>query len=351
MALNLDELRLSLDRGAQAESNLVGLDERYGRANALRDQPIANVKGNATATGLGAIANLMNSYTGNRRAAGLETERTAAREQMAGAKNALPMYQMQQNENRYQEELLSDKTAIDLAAQNRIEDQDIATSIRAQAQANTLQKATALKKQQDLDRQATLDAAALKAGSMSSSQIRELGAYRKRIDELSPIVNGVSDMNVMLAPYNDPDANIPGVGRIEGGSGTWGGLTRAVGDMTRGDNQGEKIFAKFTQTIAPLIRKQAGLAQTATELKRVEDTYGADWITDEAVFREQWPLIMNELNADLSTLNSTISQETRDFYTEANRRAGTKSIFDTAGEMTSPFAPKKQHRLRRILIA
>jgi len=341
MASTLDELQQQLLQGAQASGNLAGLDERYERANALRDQPIQEMRGNATGTGLNAIASLMNSYTGNKRAAAIEPQRAAAREQMAGAKNALPMYQAQQNEDRYQEGLLADQAAIDLAAANRLEDQGIAEQKGAQAQANVLQKATALKEQQDLDRQAKLDGAAMKAGSMSPSQIRELGAYRKRIDELSPIVNGVIGLNEMLVPYNDPDSDIPGAGRIEGGSGFFGGLARAAGDMARGDNQGEKIFSKFTQTIAPLIRKQAGLAQTATELKRVEDTYGADWMSDEAVFREQWPLIMNELNADLANLNALTSQETRDFYTQAHELAGTESVFDTAAKITNPFAPKE----------
>ena len=112
MATNLDELSLSLNQGAQASGNLAGLDERYERANALRDQPIQEMKGNATGTGLSAIANLMNSYTGNKRAAAIEPQRAAAREQMAGAKNALPMYNAQRAEE-----------ATALAATNRTEDQ------------------------------------------------------------------------------------------------------------------------------------------------------------------------------------------------------------------------------------
>ena len=159
MATNLDELSLLLNQGAQASGNLAGLDERYERANALRDQPIQEMRGNATGTGLSAIANLMNSYTGNKRAAAIEPQRATAREQMAGAKNALPMYQAQQNENRYQEGLLTDQAAIDLTAANRLEDQDIDDSIRAQAQANLLQEAVAKEKRDKLDRQSRLEIA------------------------------------------------------------------------------------------------------------------------------------------------------------------------------------------------
>tara|TARA_R110000824_G_C15218280_1_gene677346 strand:+ start:934 stop:2166 length:1233 start_codon:yes stop_codon:yes gene_type:complete len=112
MATNLDELSLLLNQGAQASGNLAGLDEQYERANALRDQPIQEMRGNATGTGLSAIANLMNSYTGNKRAAAIEPQRATAREQMAGAKNALPMYQAQKAEE-----------ATALAAQNRLQDQ------------------------------------------------------------------------------------------------------------------------------------------------------------------------------------------------------------------------------------
>ena len=140
MATNLDELSLLLNQGAQASGNLAGLDERYERANALRDQPIREMRGNATGTGLSAIANLMNNYTGNKRAAAIEPQRAAAREQIAGAKNALPMYQAQQNETRYQDKLLVDQTAIDLAADIRKEDLGIEDQVRAQDQANVLQE-------------------------------------------------------------------------------------------------------------------------------------------------------------------------------------------------------------------
>lgn len=140
MATNLDELSLLLNQGAQASGNLAGLDERYERANALRDQPIQEMRGNATGTGLSAIANLMNSYTGNKRAAAIEPQRATAREQMAGAKNALPMYQARQNETRYQDKLLVDQTAIDLAADIRKEDLGIEDKVRSQDQANVLQE-------------------------------------------------------------------------------------------------------------------------------------------------------------------------------------------------------------------
>ena len=159
MATNLDELSLLLNQGAQASGNLAGLDERYERANALRDQPVQEMRGNATGTGLSAIANLMNNYTGNKRAAAIEPQRAAAREQMAGAKNALPMYQAQQNEDRYQEGLLVDQAAIDLAAENRAENLGIDDNVRAQGQANLLQQAIAQKEKEALDRQSRLEIA------------------------------------------------------------------------------------------------------------------------------------------------------------------------------------------------
>tara|TARA_R110002167_G_scaffold83068_1_gene226141 strand:+ start:845 stop:1924 length:1080 start_codon:yes stop_codon:yes gene_type:complete len=154
MASTLEELQQQLLQGAQASGNLAGLDERYERANALRDQPIQEMRGNATGTGLSAIANLMNSYTGNKRAAAIEPQRATAREQMAGAKNALPMYQAQKAEE-----------ATALAAQNRLQDQGIAEQKGAQAQANFLQTATALKESQDADRLSREEVAAARAAN------------------------------------------------------------------------------------------------------------------------------------------------------------------------------------------
>ena len=64
-------------------------------------------------------------------------------------------------------------------------------------------------------------------------------------------------------------------------------------------------------------------------------------MSNEEVFRKQYPLIMDELNADLANLNSTTSQETRDFYAQAHELAGTESVFNTASRMVNPFAPKE----------
>ena len=115
MASTLEELQQQLLQGAQAQSSLTGLDERAVRANALRDRVIPTVNQYGAASPFQQLDAAFGRYQGKRDMKAIDAERATARDQMAGAKNALPMYNAQQAEN-----------ALKLAAANRLEDQGIA---------------------------------------------------------------------------------------------------------------------------------------------------------------------------------------------------------------------------------
>jgi len=115
MANTLEELGQQLIQSAQAQSSLTGLDERAVRANALRDRVIPTVNQYGAASPFQQLDAAFGRYQGKRDMKAIDAERATARDQMAGAKNALPMYNAQQAEN-----------ALKLAAANRLEDQGIA---------------------------------------------------------------------------------------------------------------------------------------------------------------------------------------------------------------------------------
>ena len=115
MATTLEELQQQLIQGAQAQGQLTGLDERAVRANALRDRVIPTVNQYGAASPFQQLDAAFGRYQGKRDMKAIDAERATARDQMAGAKNALPMYNAQQAEN-----------ALKLAAASRLEDQGIA---------------------------------------------------------------------------------------------------------------------------------------------------------------------------------------------------------------------------------
>ena len=317
MASTLDELQQQLLQGDQASGNLAGLDERYERANALRDQPIQEMKGNATGTGLSAIANLMNSYTGNKRAAALEPQRAAAREQMAGAKHALPMYNAQRAED-----------ATVLAAQNRAEDLGIDDNIRAQRQANferefeqkgMLERAKA---KQAKDKAA--ETARLK-GALTQSQL-QTGADKleKKLKPVESMQQAIGRLDEKLAPYSKGGAkegeSIGGIGGIggmrgEGITGTIGDIWRWVDDATTsGQGDSASVSAAVAGVIAPIIRNQAGLAQTMSETKKVIDAYSLQSISNEEQFLEALPYIKEAVSRDLARINANTLDPVKEHY-------------------------------------
>ena len=100
MATTLEELQQQLTQGAQARSQLTGLDERAVRANALRDRPIPTVNQYGAASPFQQLDAAFGRYQGKRDMKAIDAERATAREQIAQTANALPLYKQQYEENK-----------------------------------------------------------------------------------------------------------------------------------------------------------------------------------------------------------------------------------------------------------
>jgi hypothetical protein len=172
-----------------------------------------------------------------------------------------------------------------------------------------------------------------KYGGLTSGQLQAgLKEYRKAIDPLMPVIQGVNNLNSLLKSLPNANEDIPGIGLIEGGSGPGSQFVRALGSQ-----EGRDIHAAWTQTIAPLIRDQAGLAQTQTELKRVEQAYGANWIDDEQTFRTAYPQIMQAIERDLQTIEGTFLPAVGNYYKDTMKAIGAPTVYERA-KFENPFA-------------
>lgn len=182
-----------------------------------------------------------------------------------------------------------------------------------------------------------------KEDKLTPNQLRaELKDYRKDVNNYMPIIQSINALNETLMQQDDLESDIPGIGYLEGGSGTLSSVVRGVKDLFDSEDGASKVYAQWTGVIAPLIREQAGLAQTQTELQRVEKTFGSDWLTDEDVFREQYPKVMQALSDDLDTMDRTYSKQTKDFYSKEDG----KTIQDYANQMFNPF--ERQKKIKRL---
>ena len=100
MASTLEELQQQLTQGAQARSQLTGLDERAVRANALRDREMPTVNQYGAASPFQQLDAAFGRYQGKRDMKAIDAERATAREQIAQTANALPLYKQQYEENK-----------------------------------------------------------------------------------------------------------------------------------------------------------------------------------------------------------------------------------------------------------
>jgi hypothetical protein len=301
----------------------------------------------------------------------LEPQRAAARQTIGETESALPMWtakrqmeadklkadQFALSQEEFKHKQAQDKAAAAAAAAKRDRSTyvDPATGDTATVAIGPDGKATAIDGAgnptgMDITKLVPYDqyiavqnAKAKKSGKseLTQNQLRQgLKDYRARIDELAPIIQGVNSLDATLAGLDNPNKNIPGIGAIEGGTGPIASVTRYAKDLFSDDQQAQNIHSTFTQSIAPLIREQAGLAQTQIELARVEQQFGATWLNDENVFRQQYPKIKAAIKRDLEALHATTLPQVRDYYAQQMQQAGAPTVYDRA-KFADPFEPKQ----------
>lgn len=112
----------------------------------------------------------------------------------------------------------------------------------------------------------------------SDELAKEVKDYSKRMEDLAPLEQAMSDINAMMAGYGDED--IPGVGRFEGGSGVLGKTMR----LFQGD-EAQKNYATVEGLLQSVRRNAIGSQQTRTELEKIEQRVGQSGWESEEVFR------------------------------------------------------------------
>jgi hypothetical protein len=142
---------------------------------------------------------------------------------------------------------------------------------------------------------------------------------------VEPLIAGVERLQGLLAPYavggeKAMEGNIPGVGTLEGGQGKLGSVIRFLSDKIGGGVTGhdaQNIAAAISGIVGPILRDQAGLAQTMSETNRVLTKLGLNEFTDEAVFLKALPTILTAINTDIANLKGTTMSAVKEYYETA----------------------------------
>ena len=173
-------------------------------------------------------------------------------------------------------------------------------------------------------------------GDLTPNQLQTgLNKYEQKLEPVERLVDGVANLNAILEGLDNPNEDIPSIGAVEGGSGYLSQAVRYASDIGGGDS--EKINAAWTGVIAPLIRQQAGLAQTQTEINKVEQQFGGNWLSDEKTFREAYPRIMKVLQNDLARIKATTMPSVGNYYEDVMGQIGQPTVYDKANELRDPF--------------
>tara|TARA_R110000765_G_C18951734_1_gene608629 strand:- start:2294 stop:3409 length:1116 start_codon:yes stop_codon:yes gene_type:complete len=162
-----------------------------------------------------------------------------------------------------------------------------------------------------------------------------LDKLEKKIKPVESMQLAVERLDAVLAPYAKGGAKegetIGGIGGIGGMRGE--GITGHIGDVwrylddatTSGQGDSAEMSNAVAGVIAPIIRNQAGLAQTMSETKKVIDAYGLQNISNEEDMLKALPYIKEAIKRDLDRINSTTMPEVREVYGNA---AGNLNAFD-----------------------
>lgn len=106
-----------------------------------------------------------------------------------------------------------------------------------------------------------------------------------------------------------------------------GGLSRLTKDVFSGEGEAGDIYSAVRGVMNTIIRNQAGLTQTITELKNVREQTGMDPMNDPQVFFKNLPRIKAALERDLVRQRNTMAPEVVDQIESEYEAIGEQSPF------------------------
>ena len=331
MASTLEELQQQLIQGAQAQSSLTGLDERAVRANALRDREMPTVNQYGAASPFQQLDAAFGRYQGKRDMKAIDAERATAREQMAQTANALPLFQAKQ--------LMDKRTLAPYVDQQgnainaRIKADGTADTVAADGTVTPL----SLEGLMPAGLYAKQQASASRGGLTENQFANQSNKFRADLGTVDPVIKEMVRLDGLLSEVegiNDGDltGDLPGIGFGQSSDGMLGDAVRMLGSQ-----QGRDIHSAWSAIVGPLIRKQAGLAQTLTESMRVARSYGTQLLTDERTFRKAYPELKAAMQRDLALLKATTNKGVFDSWKNSMDEQGVVDTY-TMAEFSDPFA-------------
>ena len=199
---SLDDLSLALRQGAQSEAGLAGLNEQYAAANKLANTQTAQPDKFSRTSGLAVLNDVFGRAQGANQLRELEPQRAAARQSMADAKHALPLYQagvaaakVKQDQQNYtdtasalvQSAALSNKNRQAAAEQGNTWGVENATTLNTRGVENTATATDAAKEAAKLKASASLAASVATAKAKAAQDQLK----RDREDAKVPLVTKV----------------------------------------------------------------------------------------------------------------------------------------------------------------
>ena len=166
----------------------------------------------------------------------------------------------------------------------------------------------------------------LNAGS--DELAKEVKDYSKRMEDLAPLEQAMSDVNAMMAGYGEGD--IPGVGRFEGGSGMLGRTLR----LAQGDDA-QRNYATVEGLLQSIRRNAIGSQQTRSELEKIEQRVGQSGWESEAVFRMAVDQIRRAMAEERGSIAAAYSPSAIELYERRRGAYGDRESIATVPETSS----------------
>jgi hypothetical protein len=143
---------------------------------------------------------------------------------------------------------------------------------------------------------------ALSADKLASSMEK----FHTKTEKTAQLANKFNAANEVLEKH---DIDIFGgeapLGVFQNVPGLMGGAFRTGADLMSADPKAGELYSAMRDTVNQIVRTEAGLSQTKTEIQNIADVYGLNWYDRPDVLVKAWPRLQHIIAADIKNQVST----------------------------------------------
>lgn len=135
---------------------------------------------------------------------------------------------------------------------------------------------------------------AMEAGKVAS----ELSKFETKTAKTAQLAGKFNIANEVMRRHGiDIFGGEGALGVLQNDAGFVSGVVRNLSDFE--DQQAAEVYSAMRDTINQIVRTEAGLSQTKTEIENIQNVYGLNWYDNPQVLAKAWPRLQKHIHNDI----------------------------------------------------